>query len=279
MKSAQIGFDPETGSLGDIGTETMEVRLATTQDEIEASQRLRYKVFYEEMGARPEGDTAKNQREVDEYDAHCQHLLVINKKGKDLEDKVVGTYRLIRRSAAEKVGGFYSAQEYDISKVVRQPGEILELGRSAVREDFRTRPTMQLLWRGLAAYIYFNKIELLFGCASMPGIDPSAWKAQLSYLYHYHLAPPALRCRALEHRFHEMNLMPQDDIDARAALAELPALIKGYLRVGSYIGDGAVIDDQFNTVDVFIVMQTQNVTDRYFDKYLSPYESNDSNGG
>jgi putative hemolysin len=174
---------------------------------------------------------------------------------------------LIQREAAQRIGHFYSSDEYDIAGIEAIPGRILELGRSCVDNDYRNRAVMQLLWRGIAAYVFQNKIELMFGCASLPGIDPDAVALELSYLYYNHLAPATIRPRALPHRFIEMRRLARDEVDVRAALNRLPPLIKGYLRLGGFVGDGAVIDLQFNTTDVAIVVQTDLVTDKYYKHY------------
>ena len=147
------------------------------------------------------------------------------------------------------------------------PGQILELGRSCVRADYRTGATLQLLWRGIAEYVLNYDIELLFGCASLHGTKSEDMALPLSYLFHHHLAPPALRPRALPERYVDMNLMPADAVDRKHALAALPPLIKGYLRLGGFVGDGAVIDYDFNTTDVSIVVKTDLVTERYFKHY------------
>ena len=180
---------------------------------------------------------------------------------------VVGTYRLLRRRGAARLGGFYSAAEYDIAPLVAHPGEILELGRSCVDAAYRQRPAMQLLWSGIAAYVFHHDIALMFGCASLPGTDPGALALPLSYLYYYHLAPPALRPRALAERYVDMRRVAMGAIDAGRALNALPPLIKGYLRLGGFIGDGAVIDEQFNTTDVCILVKTDLITDKYSRHY------------
>jgi putative hemolysin len=173
----------------------LEVRLANSQAEIEAAQRLRYRVFYEEMGAQPTPEMAAEKRDFDAFDEFCDHLLVINNRAEhDLG--VVGTYRLHRRETP-KFKGFYSSSEYDVAKIAAFKGNVLELGRSCVDADWRTKMTMQLLWRGIAGYVFAHKIDLMFGCASLPGIDPGALALPLSYLYHNHLAPAAIRPRAL----------------------------------------------------------------------------------
>jgi putative hemolysin len=244
----------------------LEVRLANSQAEIEAAQRLRYRVFYEEMGAKPSAEMAAEKRDFDQFDESCDHLLVINNRAADHDLGVVGTYRLHRRKSS-RFQGFYSSAEYDIAKIEALPGSVLELGRSCVDAEWRTKMTMQLLWRGIAGYVFAHKIDLMFGCASLPGTDPKALALPLSYLYHHHLAPAAICPRALSERYAEMNLLPADQIDVKRALVALPPLIKGYLRLGGFVGDGAVIDPQFNTTDVCVIVQTDLITDKYFRHY------------
>jgi len=255
---------------------TLEVRLAASDAEIDAAQALRYRVFYEEMQARPSAEAAVSRRDRDAFDAYCDHLLVIDERRGMGAAGVVGTYRLLRRAVAMQSGGFYTATEFDIGPLLAYPGEILELGRSCVDPAYRTRPTMQLLWRGIASYVFQNDIKVMFGCASLPGTDPEALAVPLSYLHHYHLAPLPLRARALPDRYVGMNLLPHGDIDpnaavaqfdSRAAIAALPPLIKGYLRLGGLVGDGAVIDPQFNTTDVCLIVVTDRITDKYFNHY------------
>jgi putative hemolysin len=241
----------------------LEVRLATGPEEIEAAMALRYRVFYDEMAAKPTPEIEARKLDFDRYDDVCDHLLVIDNDKVGVVDQVVGTYRLIRRAAAAKVGRFYSEDEYDIGQLKEYPGEILELGRSCVDTNYRTRGTMQLLWKGIADYVWKYDVALMFGCASLPGTDPSAHAAALTYLYHYHLAPPGLRARAVPERFVEMRQRDVAEINPKRALAELPPLIKGYLRLGGFVGDGAVIDYQFNTTDVLILVKTGWVTEKY----------------
>ncbi|MDE1900721.1 MAG: GNAT family N-acetyltransferase [Alphaproteobacteria bacterium] len=257
----------------DIRLGSLEVRLAKTPEDIERAQELRYQVFYEEMGAKPTPDMAASRRDFDAHDAFCDHLLLIDHARKN-KNPVVGTYRLIRRDAAAKCGGFYSSAEYDVSRLIAYPGEILELGRSCIDADYRTGPVMQLLWRGLGMYIARHNVALMFGCASLPGTDPDALKIPLSYLYHHHLAPPALRAKALPERYVDMKMLPREAFDPTTAFEELkldprsgsnslPPLIKGYIRVGGFVGDGAVVDHQFNTTDICIIVKTDLMTRRY----------------
>lgn len=243
------------------------MRLAKTPAEMDAGFALRFRVFYEEMGARPDAATAAARRDTDAFDAVADHLLVLDHDLGEGPAAVVGTYRLIRREAAEQVGGFYSAGEYDISPLLAYHGRILELGRSCVHQAYRTRGTLQFLWRGIAAYVFQHRIDLMFGCASLPGTDLEALAPALSFLHHNHLAPPALRPRALPPLHVPMDRLDPAGVDLRAALAGLPPLVKGYLRLGGFVGEGAVLDPQFNTTDVCVVVKTDLVTDKYYRHY------------
>ncbi len=256
---------------------SLEVRLAATAEEIDAAQALRYRVFYDEMGANPLPEMKTRQRDFDEFDDHCDHLLVFDHMRKD-KNPVIGTYRLLRRPAAKKVGRFYSSSEYDVSPLIDYPGEILELGRSCIDAEYRTGQVMQILWRGLTAYVFRHDIALMFGCASLPGVDIQMHAIPLSYLYYHHLAPPGLRPKALADRYVDMRVMPREafdpniafdsiKIDPRGGANCLPPLIKGYIRVGGFVGDGAVIDPQFNTTDVCIIVKTDLITRRYIKHY------------
>jgi putative hemolysin len=252
------------------------VRLAASSAEIDAAQALRYRVFYEEMGAHPTAREAIDRRDRDCFDDHCDHLIIGHERG-GTGDTVVATYRLLRRSQAARHGGFYTATEFDIAPLLAYPGEILELGRSCVEPAYRTGAIMQLMWRGIADYVLRHDIKLMFGCASLAGTDVARLRPALAYLHQHHLAPPFIRARALAGRYVGMDLLPPDKIDteavvaqvyARAAVAALPPLVKGYLRVGGFVGDGAVIDHQFGTTDVCIVVVTDGVTDKYFNHFL-----------
>jgi L-ornithine Nalpha-acyltransferase len=244
-----------------------EVRLAQSAAEIDAAQALRYRVFYEEMAARPSPEMAIDRRDFDEFDKVCDHLLVLDRRRGEGPEGIVGTYRLIRREAAAQAGRFYSSAEYDIQKMIDYPAAVLELGRSCIARDARNTATMQMLWRGIALYAYHYDIKVMFGCASFPGTDPSQHAQAFSYLYHHHLAPPEIRVRALPERYVDMNMLSPDSFDPRKAMARVPPLIKGYLRLGGFVGDGAVIDREFNSTDVFIIVKTELVTEKYIRHY------------
>ena len=256
--SLSYGVDIWSGSLC--------VRLATTAAEIDAAQALRYRIFYEGLGARPFSEALHHRRDVDRFDDDCDHLLVLD-HSRGCGGLVVGTYRLLRREAAARLGGFYSADEYDLTPLLAHPGEILELGRSCVDPVYRQRPVIQLLWRGIAAYVFQHEIALMFGCASFHGTDPDVLAAPLSYLHHHHLAPLSLRPRALNDRYVDMCRLRVAAFDSGQALTSLPPLIKGYLRLGGFVGDGAVIDEQFNTTDVCLLVKTNLVAGKYSRHY------------
>ncbi len=256
-------------SVADPGTVFVEARnlvikLAQCQQEVEAAQALRYRVFYDEMAASPDRVMALTGRDQDSFDEHCDHLLVIDRERSGC---VVGTYRLLNRAGARARGQFYSADEYDISQLLAYPGAILELGRSCVDADYRTGATMQLLWRGIAAYVFHYQIDVMFGCASLPGTELKALRLPLAYLHHYFLAPPGLRPRALDDRYVPMDRAGLRELDVAAARQALPPLIKGYLRLGGFVSDGAVVDEQFGTTDVCVVVKTDWVTEKYYRHY------------
>ena len=219
------------------------------------------------MLAKPSPEMAAVKRDFDGFDEVCDHLLVLDRRRGEGPEGIVGTYRLIRRAAAARMGRFYSSAEYDIQKMIDYPGEVLELGRSCIAKDARNTATMQMLWRGIALYAYHYDIQVMFGCASFPGTDPSQHAQAMSYLYHHHLAPPEIRTRAVASRYVKMDTLERDCYDARKAMARVPPLIKGYLRLGGFVGDGAVIDAEFNTTDVFIIVKTELVTEKYIRHY------------
>jgi putative hemolysin len=251
----------------------MEVRLAETDTEVEAAQRLRYRVFYEEMSALPSPAMRESRRDFDQFDAVCDHLLVVDRSltDEDGQPAVVGTYRLMRDVDAARAGGFYTSTEYDISAMlagVPAGTHLLELGRSCVLKAYRSKhSTMQLLWRGLMVYVARFSIDLMFGCASFAGTDPKLLALPLSYLHHYHPMPEGMRVRALASQYVEMNILPKEAVDLKEALRALPPLLKGYLRAGVSIGEGAVIDRQFGTTDVFIYCPVSSIDARYRSRF------------
>ncbi len=245
------------------------VKLAETEAEREGAQRLRYRVFVEEMGARADPEQTAARREWDAFDPYFDHLILLDldRSIADPLDRVVGVYRLMRDTAALAGPGFYGASEYDLAPILALGRPSVELGRSCVAPTHRGGPAMHLLWNGLAEYVLTRKIEILFGVASFPGTDPEPLAEALSYLHHFHLAPPDLRVRARPGHFLAMNRMPADAVEESRAALMVPPLIKAYLRLGGFVGEGAYLDRDFNTIDVCVVMDTARMTDRYLRFY------------
>jgi putative hemolysin len=189
--------------------------------------------------------------------------------------KVVGTYRVLRQEVADCYDGFYTQGEYDIAPLIaaKSPDcRFMELGRSCVLKPYRNRRTVELLWQGIWSYVREHGVDVMVGCASFEGIDPAVHAEALSFLHHTALAPKEWRVSAHEHLRVDMNMMPLEDISRRAVLKALPPLIKGYLRLGAYIGDGAVIDHQFGTTDVLIILPVEAIRSRYFEHFGAPDE-------
>ncbi|SFB71714.1 GNAT family N-acetyltransferase [Tropicimonas isoalkanivorans] len=239
----------------------LQIRLAETDQDRLAAQRLRYAVFVEELG----GDGALvdhgERLERDRFDPYYDQLVLVDRRRDAAAlDHVVGVYRLMPGDRAAAAGGFYCAGEYDLSPLIASNRRLLELGRSCIHPDYRGGNAMFLLWNGLGRYAVERDIEILFGVASFHGTDVQALAQPLSRLHHSHLAPPELRVRALTDHYVSMDILPEDVVDRPAAVRAIPALIKGYLRLGGYVGDGAFIDHAFNTTDVCLVMDTERLT-------------------
>lgn len=256
----------QPATLGRIGP--LEVRLAEKKADIKRAQKLRYKVFYKDGSAIADAATMLARRDKDMFDKICDHLMVVDHAAKpSLSGKqpVVGTYRLLRQDVAETHGGFYTEDEFDVASLLDRHSDLrfLELGRSCVLPPYRTKRTVELLWHGVWSYVRRHRMDVMIGCASFEGTDPNRLALPLSFLHHFARAPEEWRARAHASRYVEMNRMGKDQIDTKAALRELPPLIKGYLRVGAFIGDGAVIDHQFGTIDVLVVMPVSGIASRY----------------
>ena len=258
-------------------------RLATSSNELDAAQQLRYQVFYQELSAIASADTLANGRDCDQFDEVCDHLLVVRQSPDLPSDKapntisveggeLVGTYRLLRQQTAQQSIGFYSQHAFDLAPLIASKPELkfLELGRSCVRKEFRTRPVMELLWQGIWNYLRFHQHDVMIGCASLEGTDTQALSLPLSFL-HYNFSPPEdWSVQAHRQNAAEINLMAPETINHRAAIKSLPTLIKAYLRLGAYIAQGAVLDSQFNTTDVLIILPVSAINPRYFSHFGQP---------
>ncbi|WP_170790930.1 GNAT family N-acetyltransferase [Ruegeria lacuscaerulensis] len=234
------------------------VKLAETEAELRAAQRLRYDVFVRELGGGGEMVDHDAGLEQDRFDPYFDHMLAID----DQTGETVGVYRLLPGERAADLGQFYSEDEYDVSVLKDSGRKLLELGRSCLHPDYRGGTAMYHLWNGLAAYVNARQIEVLFGVASFHGTDVQALAQPLSMLHHNHLAPPDLRVRAQPDVFQSMDLVGVDALDRRAAMVQVPALIKAYLRLGGFVGEGAFIDHAFNTTDVCLILDTARMNER-----------------
>ncbi|MDM9647194.1 GNAT family N-acetyltransferase [Rhizobium sp. S163] len=258
----------ESDVFGRIGN--LETRLARTPGEIDAAQSVRYRVFVDEMKAELPAEAMRRKRDFDAYDDFCDHLLVLDRSIEgDSEDQIVGTYRLLRQEVAMANGGFYSASEFDIDTLIaRHPDKrFMELGRSCVLPDYRTKRIVELLWQGNWAYALKHGMSAMFGCASFPGIHPEQHALALSFLRHNVAAKDEWAVDALPHLARDMDLMPVEAVNPKRALMALPPLIKGYLRLGAMVGSTAVVDKAFNTTDVLIVLPIASISDRYVNYY------------
>lgn len=245
-------------------TSFFETRLATDETDLLAAQRLRYRVFVEELG----GDGALvdhvQRLERDEFDPVVDHLILVdNRRSRDDLDHVVGVYRLLPGERAAEFGRFYCDSEYDLAPLRASGRSLLELGRSCVDPAFRGGAGLMLLWSALAEYVLSRDIDILFGVASFHGTDAASLAQPLSWLHHNHLAPPNLRPHALADARQPMALIPAEKLDRRAAMLGMPALIKAYLRVGGQVGEGAWIDHEFNTTDVFLLVDTKSMSQKH----------------
>ncbi len=234
------------------------VKLAETEAELRAAQRLRYDVFVRELGGGGAMVDHEAGLEQDRFDPYFDHMLAID----DTTGEVVGVYRLLPGERALELGQFYSEDEYDVTVLKQSGRKLLELGRSCLHPEYRGGTAMYHLWNGLAAYVAEREIEVLFGVASFHGTDVQKLEQPLSMLHHNHLAPPDLRARAQPGHFESMNLLPPEALDRRAAMVQVPSLIKAYLRLGGFVGEGAFIDHAFNTTDVCLILDTTRMNER-----------------
>jgi putative hemolysin len=245
------------------------VRLAASEADLRAAQRLRYEVFVAELGASGPMVDHANRLEADAFDAHFDHLLLVDRRRDPAGlDHVVGAYRILPGDRRAAAGRFYSESEYDLTPLLISGRRLLELGRSCVHGDHRGGTAMFHLWNGLADYVLDRGIEVLFGVASFHGTDVRALAQPLAWLHHHHLAPLAMRVRALPPDRQDMDLVPPEALDRKAAMAATPALIKAYLRLGGFVGEGAFLDRAFNTTDVCLVMDTGLMSARHRAFYL-----------
>ena len=234
------------------------VAMVQSDADLQAALALRYEGFVRELGGGGPMVDHEAGLERDAFDPHFDHMLLWD----DAVGRVVGVYRMLRADAAQSAGQFYSEDEYDLGPLRATGRRLLELGRSCVHADYRGGPAMYHLRNGLADYVARHRVEILFGVASFHGTDVAGLAQPLSLLHHRHLAPPHLRVTARPPGAVSMDILAEHDIDRRAAMVQVPALIKAYLRLGGVVGQGAFVDHAFNTTDVCLIMDTSAMSDR-----------------
>jgi putative hemolysin len=246
-----------------IDTEQLTLKIATTQEELCAAQRLRYRVFVQEMGAKATDQNHSLELERDEFDEDFDHLILVDNARPDITENVVGVYRLLRGDVACQNRGFYSASEYDLSKLIVSDRNVLELGRSCIHPEYRGGVALHMMWNGLAEYVSKKNIEIMFGVASFHGTDPKLISQALSFLHYNHLAPEDLCVTAWPKNNIDMGILSRSEVEKLSALKQLPPLIKAYLRLGGFVGHGACLDEEFNTIDVCLLMDTQRMSAKH----------------
>lgn len=247
------------------------IKLADTNSELKKSQALRYSVFYKEKKVKPNFQKKMMRLDYDKIDKFADHLIVIDKKRKGFKNKIVGTYRLIRGDIASHFGGFYTSSEFDLTNILNSYNntQILELGRSCVHKDYRNGTTMNLLWKAIAEYIKLYDIKVLLGCASFQGIDVQKFSKELSYLRSNFSLSDEMSVQSLVNNNFPVNDKNNINESDLRTFAKLPPLIKGYIRVGGRVSDSFFVDYDFNTIDLCVVVQTENIDEKYKNKFLN----------
>jgi putative hemolysin len=256
------------------------VRLAKSADERRRVRQLRYEVFCMEEGADATDEQRQLGEEWDQFDRYAEYMVVLH------GDRVAGTYRIIDRESAEKMGGFYTETEFNIEKLKRIDGNIAEMSRACVDKEYRENGlVMRMLWMGLGDYVMRRRIKVLFGVASLVGKEPVDFAQCISYLYYNHLAPIRLRTTVntagmveneVNPKKSRMKILPRVFVSEEAAQKQMSPLIKGYLRLGAQFGDGVYIDAPFNTCDVFVILQTKNISRAYQKRFTGSEDTFDN---
>lgn len=244
-----------TAADANSGFPKLSLSLASTPEEVREVQRLRYKVFIDAMGLSALANA--NGLDADEFDAHCDHLIVRDSKTL----KVVGTYRVLSPGRARELGRFYSENEFDLSRLAHLRSSMVEAGRACIHPDYRSGGVIMLLWAGLAAYMRRERCEYLIGCASISLADGGHNAAAVYHdLTETQLAPP-------EYRVTPHVPFPIDERDSGQS-SQLPPLLKGYLRSGAWVCGEPAWDADFHSADLFLLLPLAKLDSRYARHYL-----------
>ena len=246
------------------------IKIAEKKSELKRAQALRYSVFYKEKKAIPTISKKILRLDYDKIDKFADHLIVIDKNRRGIKNKIVGNYRLLRGDITDHCGGFYTSSEFDLSKILKsyKNNQILELGRSCVHKDYRNGNIMNLLWKAIAEYIKLYDIKILLGCASFHGTDVMKYTNQLSYLRNNFSLPDELSVKSLDSKSYSTNIKINSDTGDIRTFVKLPPLIKGYIRIGGKVSHDFFIDHNFNTIDLCVIVRTDNIDEKYKKKYL-----------
>ncbi len=248
-------MDFARGTGGDSVFPRLTIGWARHADEVAEAQRLRWRVFAEEQKASIASPIPG--LDIDSFDAHCEHLIVRNER----TGEVVGTYRVLTGVVARRLGGFYSDQEFDLSRLDRLRDQAVEIGRSCVHPAHRNGATIALLWSGLAGLMMRGPYDIMIGCASIPVTDGGHAAASI------YARAARTSLSADEHRVFPRNPLPLQELDASRA-AVPPALIKAYLRSGAFICGAPHWDREFNTADLLMMLQLSRLEARYAQHFL-----------
>ena len=247
------------------------IKIAEKKSELKKAQALRYSVFYKEKEAKPTISKKILKLDYDKVDKFADHIIVIDKNRKGIVNKIVGTYRLLRGDIVAHYGEFYTSSEFDLSKILNsyKNNQILELGRSCVHQDYRNGTIMNLLWKAIAEYVKLYDIKILLGCASFHGTDVMKYTNELSYLRKNFSLPDELSVKSLDIK----KYPPYTEINSNntnlRTFVKLPPLIKGYLRIGGKVSHDCFVDYKFNTIDLCVIVTTDNIDEKYKKKYLN----------
>lgn len=251
---------------------SLELKFAITRKEIRALQKMRYRVFFEQGGAVADPFTRAQRRDNCPFDRLCDHIVVVDhdyvtRMGRR-KPRIVGAYRVLRQDVTGCPSRFYAANEFDIADLVgRHPDKrFMELGRSCVLPEYRARRVLELLWRGVLAYVQHHNIDVMFGCASLPGADPHAHQSALQFLRTHAQADGHWRARSKMSAptpVHQEGSNSRMQAPDRRTLASLPPLIKGYLRLGAMFAEDVFVDHAFGTTDVLVVLPVERIGSRY----------------
>ena len=247
------------GRLGNLST-----RLAKTAGELRQAQRLRYQVFFEELSAKPNRAQQSDSIDLDDHDLNCDHLLML-----EGEANIVGTQRFLTRKPGTNAPRFYSQDEFDLECLADRHADktFMELGRSCIHPQYRTKRTAELMWHGTWSYALANKVDVMVGCASFPTHNLDEILPALQFLKSTASTSPGWEVRPTAESATEIPVSENQDIDLKPAMRLLPPLIKGYLRLGAMFSSHAVHDPVFGTIDVLVVLPVESINPRYVNYY------------